>query len=583
MTVYKAIKKEADAAAKLAIALAKGETPTVSDTVNNGNEGRPVGASRTPVAVTKDNIKDYIGEPDFPTQEDICAGKLAVGLHRDRASDARRGTRGGTAAPGPRPLGGGEDFVTDAPVLELRGVSKRFGAVQALYEVDFHVAAGEVMALVGDNGAGKSTLIKCIAGIYPFDDGEIVFDGQPVNIHGPKDAAQLGIEVVYQDLALADNLDVVQNMFLGREATDGASRASTRPTMEAQAHETLKSLSVTTLRSVRQTVAGLSGGQRQSVAVAKAVMWNSRVVILDEPTAALGVAQTRPGARPRQAPRRAGPRGDPDLAQPARHLRGRRQHHRAAPRPERGRVQAHGDDPAGGRRGDHRRQAVEGARPGGGRRMSTVAERRLSRRPTRGRTRDARRTTRARWWTDVKSGELGSLPIIVGLIIIAIVFQSQNSNFLTAGNFVNLIVQTAAYRAHRDGHHVRAAARRDRPVGRLRLRRRPASSSRCCCCRTATSCRRSSRSSLALGAGLAIGTFHGLLITKIGIPSFVVTLAGLLAWNGVVLLLIGSRGTVILQNDFVDRPRQQLPHGQHRLAARDRLYRALRRSCSSRA
>jgi D-xylose transport system ATP-binding protein len=182
--------------------------------------------------------------------------------------------------------------VSEQPILELRGVSKAFGAVQALYEVDFHVAPGEVMALVGDNGAGKSTLIKCIAGIYPIDSGEVVFDGKPVHIHGPKEAARLGIEVVYQDLALCDNLDVVQNMYLGRELTVSGRRLN-ETAMEAKAQETLRGLSVTTLRSVRQTVAGLSGGQRQSVAVAKAVMWNSRVVILDEPTAALGVAQTR--------------------------------------------------------------------------------------------------------------------------------------------------------------------------------------------------------------------------------------------------------------------------------------------------
>jgi D-xylose transport system ATP-binding protein len=185
-----------------------------------------------------------------------------------------------------------ETDLSDVPILELRGVSKSFGAVQALYQVDFHVSPGEVMALVGDNGAGKSTLIKCIAGIYPFDEGEVVFNDEKVNIHGPKDAARLGIEVVYQDLALADNLDVVQNMFLGREEKDSLRRLD-ETSMEAKAQETLKSLSVTTLRSVRQTVAGLSGGQRQSVAVAKAVMWNSKVVILDEPTAALGVAQTR--------------------------------------------------------------------------------------------------------------------------------------------------------------------------------------------------------------------------------------------------------------------------------------------------
>ncbi len=178
------------------------------------------------------------------------------------------------------------------PVLELRGVTKRFGAVVALHEVDFHVNPGQVMALVGDNGAGKSTLIKCVAGIHHIDGGEVLFEGSPVRISGPKDAADLGIEVVYQDLALADNLDVVQNMFLGREELDSFRRLD-EIEMESRSLKTLDELSVTTIRSVRQTVASLSGGQRQSVAVAKAVMWNSRVVILDEPTAALGVAQTR--------------------------------------------------------------------------------------------------------------------------------------------------------------------------------------------------------------------------------------------------------------------------------------------------
>ena len=176
--------------------------------------------------------------------------------------------------------------------LDLRGVSKSFGSVEALRGVDFEVHDGEVMALVGDNGAGKSTLIKCVAGIYSIDDGDLYFDGERVVIHGPKDAAKLGIEVVYQDLALCDNLDVVQNMFLGRENHDPIFRLREAP-MEQRTAETLKSLSVTTIRSVRQPVATLSGGQRQSVAVARAVLWNNRVVFLDEPTAALGVAQTR--------------------------------------------------------------------------------------------------------------------------------------------------------------------------------------------------------------------------------------------------------------------------------------------------
>jgi D-xylose transport system ATP-binding protein len=181
--------------------------------------------------------------------------------------------------------------VSDTPLLEIRDLSKTFGSVQALTDVDFEVRLGEIMALVGDNGAGKSTLIKCIAGIHGYDSGEVFFDGKPVSIHGPKDAAKLGIEVVYQDLALCDNLDVVQNMYLGREIRDFLFRLK-EPAMEQRSAETLKGLRVTTIKSIRQTVATLSGGQRQSVAVARAVMWNSKLVILDEPTAALGVAQT---------------------------------------------------------------------------------------------------------------------------------------------------------------------------------------------------------------------------------------------------------------------------------------------------
>jgi D-xylose transport system ATP-binding protein len=182
--------------------------------------------------------------------------------------------------------------MSDTPLLELKGVSKHFGAVQALTKVDFKVRAGEVMALVGDNGAGKSTLIKGVAGIYPFDEGRIYFEGNQVNIHNPKESAALGIEVVYQDLALADNLDVVANMFLGREKLHHA-RLLDEASMEQACVETLLSLSVTNLRSVHQVVAGLSGGQRQAIAVARAVMWNSKLVILDEPTAALGIAQTQ--------------------------------------------------------------------------------------------------------------------------------------------------------------------------------------------------------------------------------------------------------------------------------------------------
>jgi len=177
------------------------------------------------------------------------------------------------------------------PLLRLRGISKHFGAVQALYGVDLDLPAGQVTALVGDNGAGKSVLTKCIAGIHAPDEGQMFWEGREVHIRTPKDSASLGIETVYQDLALADNLDIVQNMFLGRERVSRA--LLDEDSMERAAAATLASLRVTTVRSIRQPVATLSGGQRQAVAVAKAVMWNSKLVMLDEPTAALGVAQTR--------------------------------------------------------------------------------------------------------------------------------------------------------------------------------------------------------------------------------------------------------------------------------------------------
>ena len=178
----------------------------------------------------------------------------------------------------------------EPPLLRLDRIDKNFGPVQALSGVDLSVPAGQVTALVGDNGAGKTCLIKCIAGIWEPDGGQVHWEGRPVHIRNPKDAAALGIETVYQDLALCDNLDIVQNMFLGRERV--RHRLLDEDAMERAAADTLARLQVTTVRSIRQPVASLSGGQRQAVAVARAVMWNSKLVILDEPTAALGVAQT---------------------------------------------------------------------------------------------------------------------------------------------------------------------------------------------------------------------------------------------------------------------------------------------------
>ncbi|MFC7471508.1 ATP-binding cassette domain-containing protein [Actinomadura keratinilytica] len=176
-----------------------------------------------------------------------------------------------------------------APVLALRGISKRFGAVQALTEVDLEVRAGSVLALVGDNGAGKSTLVKTIAGVHPIDDGTLEWEGRPVTVARPQDAQHLGVATVYQDLALCDNLDVVANLFLGREATRG--KVLDEVAMEKRAQELLYSLSIR-IPSVRIPIASLSGGQRQVVAIARALVGDPKLVILDEPTAALGVEQT---------------------------------------------------------------------------------------------------------------------------------------------------------------------------------------------------------------------------------------------------------------------------------------------------
>jgi D-xylose transport system ATP-binding protein len=176
------------------------------------------------------------------------------------------------------------------PILQLRKINKSFGPVDVLHDVDLDLYPGEVTALVGDNGAGKTTVVKCIGGTYTIDSGDVLFEGENVHVHSPRDSSALGIEIVYQDLALCDNLDIVQNMFLGRERHTGI--LLNEISMEQAARETLDSLSVRTVQSVRQRVASLSGGQRQTVAIAKSVLWNSKVVLLDEPTAALGVAQT---------------------------------------------------------------------------------------------------------------------------------------------------------------------------------------------------------------------------------------------------------------------------------------------------
>jgi ABC-type sugar transport system ATPase subunit len=201
------------------------------------------------------------------------------------SADGARPAAAGRALPPQPPAPGDQETL-----LRLRGIGKSFGPVQALTEIDLDIPAGKVTALVGDNGAGKSTLIKTISGIWQPDRGQMFWEGRPVSLHGPRDAADLGIATVYQDLALCDNLDIVQNMMLGHEPLRHG--LLDEITMEKTAKRTLTDLRVTTVHSVRQVVGSLSGGQRQAVAVAKAVMLDARLVIMDEPTAALGVSQT---------------------------------------------------------------------------------------------------------------------------------------------------------------------------------------------------------------------------------------------------------------------------------------------------
>ena len=239
-------------------------------------------------------------------------------------------------------------------LIELENIRKSFGPVDVLKGVNMTIEPGKVSALVGDNGAGKSTLIKGLSGAQPYDEGEVRFEGNPVTIHTPQDASALGIEVVYQDLALCENLDIVNNMFLGRERT--AHGMLDQPDMEGAAARTLQSLSVRTLKSVRQKVSSLSGGQRQTVAIARAVLQEAKIVILDEPTAALGVAQT---AQVLALVRRLAESGHGRAhhqPQPGRRLRGGRLHQRALPRRDGGAARREDHQLRRGRRLDHRKQ-----------------------------------------------------------------------------------------------------------------------------------------------------------------------------------------------------------------------------------
>ena len=225
------------------------------------------------------------------TAADAAAADARLGATRAETTFAEAGEATAPATASTATASSVSEANGAEPLLRLVGLGKHFGPVRALIGVDLDIPDGQVTAVVGDNGAGKSTLIKTISGIWEPDDGEIIWKGRPVRLHSPKDAAELGIATVYQDLALADNLDIVQNMFLGRELV--RYRVLNESAMEKAAKSTLSDLSVVTVRSVRQPVGSLSGGQRQAVAVARAVLREAQLVVLDEPTAALGVTQTR--------------------------------------------------------------------------------------------------------------------------------------------------------------------------------------------------------------------------------------------------------------------------------------------------
>ncbi len=462
----------------------------------------------------------------------------------------------------------------EVPLLQLRGVKKHFGAVQALYGVDFDVPAGQVTALLGDNGAGKSVLIKTIAGIHEADDGEILWEGKPVRIRRPSDASALGIEVVYQDLALCDNLDVVENMFLGRERLSGG--LLDEDAMEEAARATLAELNVRTVRSVRMAVESLSGGQRQSVAVAKAVMWNSKLVILDEPTAALGVAQTRQvlalvrrlaeaglavmlvshnmhdvfavadrmvilrlgrvvGAGPAEA-------FDPRMAVELMTLG----HTTRTPDPaSRGGIDA------------QRRAAAEKAEdenndaaPAAEAEPAAIAV------PATGPVAVAAvgpsdsQSYFAALRSRILAGQSGVLPVILGAVLIAALFQSQNREFLSAGNLVNLLVQASVFMLVGMGEvFVLLLGEVDLSVGFV------AGISGVVVTELVSPAFNWpwwGAMLVALLSTAALGFLQGSLVTRLRLPSFVVTLAGLLGFEGLMIALLGTGGTLPVANAVIN-------------------------------
>jgi D-xylose transport system permease protein/D-xylose transport system ATP-binding protein len=450
------------------------------------------------------------------------------------------------------------------PLLSVRAIEKHFGAVWALNGIDLDIPRGQVTALVGDNGAGKSVLIKCMAGIHEPDAGEIIWEGKPVRIRNPREAAALGIEVVYQDLALCDNLDVVENMFLGREVlTTGL---LDEDSMERSASKILSDLRVTTLQSVREPVASLSGGQRQSIAVAKAAMWNSKLVILDEPTAALGVAQTKQvldlvrhlagqglavimvshnlndvfWVADRLAMLRLGKlvavgdasQFDPQMAVELMTLG------QTSRTPD---CSSHLDAEEfydRGRRADETPAAsVSLAAPG--KPAEAV--------PVRGSSLwDYFRAQ----WAGVLAGRSGVLPVVIGTILIAAVFQSQNPNFLTPGNLVNLLVQASVFMLIGMGEaFVLLLAEADLSLGFVAG---IAGTIVTILAQPEIGWPWWAAVPFALIMASLLGLMQGTLVSRFRLPSFVVTLAGLLGFQGVMIQLLGAGGTIPIPDEVIN-------------------------------
>jgi D-xylose transport system permease protein len=454
------------------------------------------------------------------------------------------------------------------PLLIVRGVKKHFGAVRALNGIDLDIPRGQVTALVGDNGAGKSVLIKCMAGIHEPNAGEIFWEGKPVRIRNPREAAALGIEVVYQDLALCDNLDVVENMFLGREVLTAG--LLDEDSMERSASKALSDLRVTTLQSVREPVASLSGGQRQSIAVAKAAMWNSKLVILDEPTAALGVAQTKQvldlvrhlaghglavimishnlndifSVADRLAVLRLGKlvgmgdasQFDPQMAVELMTLG------QTSRTPDcSGRLAAE-EIYDRGRRADETSDET----------LAASVRPALTGKPAEGvpaRGSSLWDPLRAQW-ARVLAGRSGVLPVVIGTIVIACVFQSLNPNFLTPGNLVNLLVQASVFMLIGMGEaFVLLLAETDLSLGFVAG---IAGTIVTILAQPEIGWPWWGAVAVALIVTSLLGLMQGTLVSRLRLPSLVVTLAGLLGFQGVMIQLLGAGGTIPIPDEMIN-------------------------------